>query len=47
VLIFSVFTVFFWASFEQAGGSMTNFAERNLRKESLAIVPHSKLLMPY
>jgi POT family proton-dependent oligopeptide transporter len=26
--------VFFWASFEQAGGSMTNFAERNLRKES-------------
>jgi POT family proton-dependent oligopeptide transporter len=31
--------VFFWASFEQAGGSMTIFAEK-LRKESiLAIVP--------
>jgi POT family proton-dependent oligopeptide transporter len=28
VLIFSVFTVFFWASFEQAGGSMTIFAEK-------------------
>jgi POT family proton-dependent oligopeptide transporter len=42
VLIFSVFTVFFWASFEQAGGSMTIFAE-NLRKEScLAIVPRLK-----
>jgi dipeptide/tripeptide permease len=40
--------VFFWASFEQAGGSMTIFAE-NLRKEScLAIVPrYLKLLMPY
>ena len=28
VLIFSVFTVFFWAAFEQAGGSMTIFAEK-------------------
>ncbi len=27
VVIFSLFTVFFWASFEQAGGSMTIFAE--------------------
>lgn len=27
VLIFSVFTVFFWAAFEQAGGSMTIFAQ--------------------
>lgn len=26
VLIFSVFTIFFWAAFEQAGGSMTLFA---------------------
>ena len=26
VLIFSIFTVFFWAAFEQAGGSMTLFA---------------------
>lgn len=28
VIIFSIFTVFFWAAFEQAGGSMTIFAER-------------------
>lgn len=28
VFIFSVFTVFFWAAFEQAGGSMTIFAEK-------------------
>jgi len=28
VLIFSIFTVFFWAAFEQAGGSMTLFADR-------------------
>lgn len=27
VVIFSLFTVFFWAAFEQAGGSMTIFAE--------------------
>lgn len=29
VFIFSVFTVFFWAAFEQAGGSMTIFAKEN------------------
>lgn len=28
VLIFSIFTVFFWAAFEQAGGSMTIFADK-------------------
>ena len=28
VFIFSVFTVFFWAAFEQAGGSMTIFSEK-------------------
>jgi POT family proton-dependent oligopeptide transporter len=28
VFIFSIFTVFFWAAFEQAGGSMTIFAEK-------------------
>lgn len=28
VFIFSIFTIFFWAAFEQAGGSMTIFAER-------------------
>ncbi|AXG73354.1 MFS transporter [Flavobacterium arcticum] len=28
VTIFAFFTIFFWASFEQAGGSMTIFAER-------------------
>ena len=28
VFIFSVFTIFFWAAFEQAGGSMTIFADR-------------------
>lgn len=28
VFIFSVFTVFFWAAFEQAGGSMTIFADK-------------------
>lgn len=28
VLIFSLFTIFFWAAFEQAGGSMTIFAEK-------------------
>ena len=28
VTIFAFFTVFFWASFEQAGGSMTIFAEK-------------------
>jgi POT family proton-dependent oligopeptide transporter len=32
VLIFSVFTVFFWA-FEQAGGSMTIFAEKYTQRE--------------
>jgi dipeptide/tripeptide permease len=40
--------VFFWASFEQAGGSMTIFAEKFTQKKFLAIVPrYSKLLMPY
>ncbi|RZL26070.1 MAG: MFS transporter, partial [Pedobacter sp.] len=29
VFIFSIFTVFFWAAFEQAGGSMTIFAKEN------------------
>jgi POT family proton-dependent oligopeptide transporter len=33
VLIFSIFTVFFWASFEQAGGSMTIFAEKYTQRE--------------
>lgn len=33
VLIFSVFTVFFWAAFEQAGGSMTIFAEKYTQRE--------------
>ena len=28
VFIFSLFTVFFWAAFEQAGGSMTIFADK-------------------
>lgn len=28
VFIFSLFTIFFWAAFEQAGGSMTIFAEK-------------------
>ncbi len=32
VLIFSVFTIFFWAAFEQAGGSMTIFAKENTRR---------------
>jgi POT family proton-dependent oligopeptide transporter len=32
VLIFSVFTVFFWASFEQAGGSMTILQKIYARK---------------
>jgi POT family proton-dependent oligopeptide transporter len=33
VLIFSVFTVFFWAAFEQAGGSMT-ILQKNIHKEN-------------
>ena len=33
VVIFSVFSVFFWASFEQAGGSMTIFAEKFTQRE--------------
>jgi POT family proton-dependent oligopeptide transporter len=33
VLIFSLFTVFFWAAFEQAGGSMTIFAEKFTQRE--------------
>jgi POT family proton-dependent oligopeptide transporter len=33
VLIFSVFTIFFWAAFEQAGGSMTIFAEKYTQRE--------------
>ncbi len=33
VLIFSVFTIFFWAAFEQAGGSMTIFAEKFTQRE--------------
>ena len=28
VFIFSIFTIFFWASFEQAGGTMTIFADK-------------------
>ncbi len=32
VTIFAVFTVFFWASFEQAGGSMTIFAQNNVNR---------------
>ena len=32
VIIFSLFTVFFWASFEQAGGSMTIFAEEYTKR---------------
>jgi POT family proton-dependent oligopeptide transporter len=46
VLIFSVFTVFFWASFEQAGGSMTILQEIYARS-CLAIVRYLKLQMPY
>ena len=33
VIIFSIFTVFFWAAFEQAGGSMTIFAEKFTQRE--------------
>lgn len=33
VLIFAVFTVFFWAAFEQAGGSMTIFAEKFTQRQ--------------
>ncbi|CAM2837144.1 peptide MFS transporter [Flavobacterium frigoris] len=33
VLIFSVFTIFFWAAFEQAGGSMTIFADKYTQRE--------------
>lgn len=33
VLIFSIFTIFFWAAFEQAGGSMTIFAEKFTQRE--------------
>lgn len=33
VLIFSIFSVFFWAAFEQAGGSMTIFAEKFTQRE--------------
>ncbi len=33
VIIFSVFSVFFWAAFEQAGGSMTIFAEKFTQRE--------------
>jgi POT family proton-dependent oligopeptide transporter len=33
-LIFSVFTVFFWAAFEQAGGSMT-ILQKNIHKDCL------------
>lgn len=33
VLIFSVFTVFFWAAFEQAGGSMTIFADKYTQRQ--------------
>ncbi len=33
VTIFAFFTVFFWASFEQAGGSMTIFAEKYTQRE--------------
>ncbi len=32
VTIFAIFTVFFWASFEQAGGSMTIFAQNNVQR---------------
>lgn len=32
VTIFAFFTVFFWASFEQAGGSMTIFAQENTER---------------
>jgi proton-dependent oligopeptide transporter, POT family len=32
VTIFAFFTVFFWASFEQAGGSMTIFAQENTQR---------------
>lgn len=37
VLIFSVFTVFFWAAFEQAGGSMTIFAEKYTQRELFGV----------
>ncbi|UNZ00158.1 peptide MFS transporter [Zhouia spongiae] len=33
VFIFSIFTVFFWAAFEQAGGSMTIFADQFTQRE--------------
>lgn len=33
VVIFSVFSVFFWAAFEQAGGSMTIFADKFTQRE--------------
>jgi len=33
VVIFSVFSVFFWAAFEQAGGSMTIFSEKFTQRQ--------------
>ncbi len=36
-MIFIVFSIFFWAFFEQAGGSLSLFAEHNLNKKVVGI----------
>ncbi|GGF75794.1 peptide MFS transporter [Wenyingzhuangia marina] len=33
IMVFSIFTIFFWAAFEQAGGSMTIFADKYTQRE--------------
>ncbi len=38
-LIFIIFSILFWAFFEQAGGSLSLFAKRNLNNELLGFIP--------
>lgn len=39
-LIFIIFSIFFWGIYEQSGGSLSIFAERNLNRDLLGLNPN-------
>lgn len=39
-LVFIIFSIFFWGIYEQSGGSLSIFAERNLNKDLLGLDPN-------
>jgi proton-dependent oligopeptide transporter, POT family len=45
-LVFIVFSIFFWAFFEQSGGSLSLFAANNLRPYAFQVVGHTLNIDP-